>query len=98
MVVVPITKRLALMVLMVKHRWPVDIVQRQRTRLYELIEFIGQWSMLDVFVVILMTAMVNFPGISQVIAGPGAVSFGVVVIFTMLAEMSYDPRDRKSGV
>src|SRR3546814_188949 len=91
-VVVPITKLLALMVLMVKHRWQGDIVQRQRTRLYELIEFIGQWSMLDVFVVILMTAMVNFPGISQVIAGPGAVSFGVVVIFTMLAAMSYDPR------
>src|SRR3546814_563507 len=87
-VVVPITKLLALMVLMVKHRWQGDIVQRQRTRLYELIEFIGQWSMLDVFVVILMTAMVNFPGISQVIAGPGAVSFGVVVIFTMLAAMS----------
>jgi len=91
-VVVPMTKLLALMVLMVKHHWRGSVVQRQRTRLYELIEFIGQWSMLDVFVVILMTAMANFPGISQVIAGPGAASFGVVVILTMLATMSYDPR------
>lgn len=91
-VVVPMTKILALVVLMLNRRWRGRAVQRQRTRLYELIEFIGQWSMLDVFVVILMTAMANFPGISQVIAGPGAASFGVVVILTMFAAMSYDPR------
>jgi paraquat-inducible protein A len=48
--------------------------------------------MLDVFVVVLMSAMANFPGVSQVIAGPGAASFGLVVILTMLAAMSYDPR------
>jgi paraquat-inducible protein A len=96
-VVVPMTKLLALIVLMVKHHWRGSVVQRQRTRLYELVEFIGQWSMLDVFVVILMTAMANFPGISQVIAGPGAVSFGVVVILTMLATMSYDPRHGWDG-
>lgn len=99
-VVVPITKLLALMVLMIKRGWRGNAVQRQRTRLYELVEFIGQWSMLDVFVVILLSAMANFPGISQVIAGPGAVSFGMVVILTMLAAMSYDPRsgwDRRSA-
>ena len=91
-VVVPMTKLLALMVLMMRRRWQGQQVQRQRTRLYELVEFIGQWSMLDVFVVILMSAMLDFPGISQVLAGPAAVSFGLVVIFTMLAAMSYDPR------
>src|SRR5690606_21152425 len=82
-VVVPMTKLLALMVLMLNRRWRGPAIQRQRTRLYELVEFIGQWSMLDVFVVILMSAMLDFPGISQVIAGPGAVSFGLVVILTM---------------
>lgn len=91
-VVVPMTKILALMVLMVKREWQGVAIQRQRTRLYELVEFIGQWSMLDVFVVILLAAMANFPGMSQVTAGPGAVSFGVVVILTMLAATSYDPR------
>lgn len=91
-VVVPITKLLALSVLMLARRWRGDQVQRQRTRLYELVEFIGQWSMLDVFVVILMAAMANFPGLSQVIAGPAAASFGMVVVLTMLAAMSYDPR------
>ncbi len=99
-VVVPLTKLLALAILMLGGRWRGALVQRQRTRLYELIEFIGQWSMLDVFVVILLTAIANFPGISQVIAGPGAASFGMVVILTMLATMSYDPRrgwDRRPG-
>ena len=91
-IVVPMTKLLALMVLMLRRRWRGPLVQRQRTRLYELVEFIGQWSMLDVFVVILMSAMLDFPGISQVLAGPAAVSFGMVVILTMLAAMSYDPR------
>ncbi|NYT63622.1 paraquat-inducible protein A [Alcaligenaceae bacterium] len=91
-VVVPMTKLLALAVLMLGRQWRGPVVQRQRTRLYELIEFIGQWSMLDVFVVILLSAMANFPGISQIVAGPGAVSFGLVVILTMLAAMSYDPR------
>lgn len=91
-IVVPMTKLLALSILMLRRRWRGSGTQRQRTRMYELVEFIGQWSMLDVFVVIVMTALADFPGISQVIAGPGAVSFGVVVILTMLAAMSYDPR------
>lgn len=91
-VVVPITKLVALSVLMCARRWRGDPAQRQRTRLYELVEFIGQWSMLDVFVVILMAAMANFPGVSQIIAGPAAASFGMVVVLTMLAAMSYDPR------
>lgn len=91
-VVVPITKLLALAVLLLGRRWRGDNVQRQRTRLYELVEFVGQWSMLDVFVVILMAAMANFPGVSQIIAGPAAASFGLVVVLTMLAALSYDPR------
>lgn len=91
-VVVPITKLVALAILMLARKWKGERSQRQRTRLYELVEFIGQWSMLDVFVVILMAAMANFPGVSQIIAGPAAASFGMVVVLTMLAAMSYDPR------
>lgn len=91
-VVVPITKLIALAVLMSMREWRGELVQRQRTRLYELVEFIGQWSMLDVFVVILMAAMANFPGVSQILPGPAAASFGMVVVLTMLAALSYDPR------
>lgn len=91
-IVVPMTKLLILVALMLRHTWRGDDIQRQRTRLYELVEFIGQWSMLDVFVVILLTAMANFPGISQISAGPGAGSFGLVVVLTMLASAGFDPR------
>lgn len=91
-VVVPITKLLALSVLMLFHRPGGIQLQRQRTRMYEFIEFIGHWSMLDVFVVILMGAMANFPGLMQIFPGWGAFSFGAVVVLTMWAAMSYDPR------
>ena len=92
-VVVPFSKLLALTVLMLRrHRWRGPVMQRQRTRLYAAVEFVGQWSMLDVFVVLLLAALVNFPGLAQVRAEPGAAFFGLVVILTMFAAMSYDPR------
>src|SRR5690606_15028976 len=65
-VVVPMTKLLALSLLMIRRQWRGRNLQRQRTRLYELVEFVGQWSMLDVFVVVLLSSMANFPGFSQV--------------------------------
>lgn len=92
-IVVPITKLLALGILLLGRRWRGNAVQRQRNRLYDMVELIGQWSMLDVFVVVLMAALANFPGLSQIIPGPGAVSFGLVVVLTMLAALSYDPRE-----
>lgn len=91
-VVVPMTKLLALSILMIQRGWRGRNMQRQRTRLYELIEFVGQWSMLDVFVVVLLSSMANFPGFSQISAGGGAIAFGAVVILTIFAAMSYDPR------
>jgi paraquat-inducible protein A len=91
-VMVPLTKLLSLGVL----AWHV---QRgsvsnlpQRTRLYGVVEFIGQWSMLDVFVVILLAALAQFQGLMEISAGAGAGAFGMVVILTMLAAMSFDPR------
>ncbi|WP_368647000.1 paraquat-inducible protein A [Castellaniella ginsengisoli] len=91
-VLVPVTKLLALAFLLLRDQ-PMGVrVQRQRTRLYVAVEFIGQWSMLDVFVVVLMAAMANFPGLSQISVGPAALNFGAVVVLTMLAAMRYDPR------
>lgn len=92
-VVVPITKILALSLLVLRRRWRGIQVQKQRNRLYDMVELIGQWSMLDVFVVVLMAALANFPGVSQIVPGPAALSFGLVVVFTMLAAQSYDPRE-----
>ena len=91
-VVVPMFKLLALGVLVIGVQRESTHKLRARTRLYEVVEFIGQWSMLDVFVVILLAALANFNGLMQISAGTGAAAFGAVVIFTMLAAMSFDPR------
>ncbi|MGB6240965.1 MAG: paraquat-inducible protein A [Castellaniella sp.] len=91
-VMVPVTKLLALSFLLLRVQPRGGYVQRQRTRMYEAVEFIGQWSMLDVFVVVLMVAMVDFPGLSRIDVGPAALNFGAVVVLTMWAAMRYDPR------
>lgn len=65
---------------------------KNRARLFRMVEFVGRWSMLDVFVVCLMVGMVRFRGLATIEAGPGAAAFGAVVVLTMLAAMSFDPR------
>ncbi len=65
---------------------------QQRTRLYRMIEFIGRWSMLDIFVVTLTVALVRFHSVAAITAGPGALAFGCVVVLTMLASAHFDPR------
>jgi len=91
-IVVPLTKMLALAALASSVQRGSRFNLRQRTRLYEMIEFIGQWSMLDVFVVILLAALAHFQGLMEISAGPAAGAFGLVVVLTMLAAMSFDPR------
>lgn len=71
-----------------RSRWRPD----QRTTLYRMVELIGRWSMLDVFVVTLTVALVRFKSLAVITAGPGAIAFGSVVILTMIASMQFDPR------
>ena len=65
---------------------------RQRTVLYHLVEYIGRWSMLDMFVVSLTVALIQLGIVANVQPGPGATWFAGVVVITMLAAMSFDPR------
>lgn len=60
--------------------------------LYRIVEIIGRWSMIDVFVVSLLTALIQIQSLATILAGPGAVAFGAVVILTMFASLSFDPR------
>lgn len=66
--------------------------QQQRTRLYRVTEFVGKWSMTDVFVVAVLVALIQLGGLLRIDAGVAAVAFGGVVIVTMLAAESFDSR------
>jgi len=89
---VPVAKILILSFLLVSvhrgSRWrPVE-----RTRLYRLTEAVGRWSMVDIYVVTILVALVRLGNLATIEAGLGAVFFGAVVVLTMLAAESFDPR------
>ena len=64
----------------------------QRARLYRITEMVGRWSMVDIFAVSLMVAMVELGNLASIAPGPGAVAFALMVVITMLAALSFDPR------
>lgn len=65
---------------------------REMTRLYRVTEFVGRWSMVDVFVVAILVGVVQLGSTISIHPGAGALSFAAVVILTMFAAMSFDPR------
>ena len=65
---------------------------KDRTRLYRLTEAVGRWSMVDIYVVTILVALVNLGNLATIKAGPGAGFFAAVVVITMFAAMSFDPR------
>ncbi|WP_313714130.1 paraquat-inducible protein A [Pseudomonas sp.] len=81
---------IGLLLYSVQRRQPLSA--RQRILMYRFIEFIGRWSMLDIFVIAILVAVVNFGRIASVEANLGAVAFAAVVILTMLAALTFDPR------
>ena len=91
-ILVPLLKMVALLILLlsVQTKWQMD--DRQRTRMYRAVELVGRWSMLDMFVIALLVALVNFGSIAQIVSGPGATAFGSVVVLTMLAATTFDAR------
>ena len=91
-IMVPMLKMIALMLLLVttqrRSRWQTY----QRTKLYRLVEFVGRWSMLDIYVVAVIVALVQLQALATIEPGPGAIAFGAVVVLTMFAAMAFDPR------
>lgn len=81
---------IALLLFSVQRHQPLSA--RQRIIMYRFIEFIGRWSMLDIFVIAILVAVVNFGRIASVEANLGAVAFASVVVLTMLAALTFDPR------
>ncbi len=89
---VPLFKLLTLVVLLGLVQWRSHWALVERTRFYRIVELIGRWSMLDVFVVALLAGLVQIEGFAQIKAGLGITAFGLVVVLTMLASQSFDPR------
>lgn len=91
-VLVPVLKFVALALLLWRSRQPRASGVKTYARLYRVVERLGYWSMLDVFVVLTLTAMVQLTPLAQISPLSGITWFALVVVLTMLASMSFDPR------
>ncbi len=89
---VPLLKLLILVVLLISVQLRSAWSARERTRLYRITETIGRWSMVDIYVVTILVALVRLGNLASIQAEAGAIFFCGVVIITMLAAMSFDPR------
>jgi paraquat-inducible protein A len=91
-IVVPLLKLVAIALLLVSIQMRSRRHALERARLYRLMAFIGRWSMVDIYAVTLLVALVRVQTLAVMSVGPGALAFGAVVVLTMLASMSLDPR------
>jgi paraquat-inducible protein A len=91
-IMIPSAKILALAYLLISVRRGSVENNRQRIRMYRIIEFIGRWSMVDVFVDTFTAALIQLQPLMSVEPGPGLFFFAAVVVLTMLAVESFDPR------
>lgn len=89
---VPLFKLASLILLVLSAKQRSSWQRLQRAKLYRMIEAIGRWSMLDVFVVSVLTGLVHIHDFANIHAGIGIAAFGAVVVLTMLASLSFDPR------
>ncbi len=89
---VPVLKILILAFLLISVQLKSNWRPRDRTILYRFTETVGRWSMLDIFMISILVALVKLDAVATIEAGPGAISFAAVVILTMLAAMAFDPR------
>lgn len=91
-VVIPLGKFWAIAFLAVTIRATEGAAAHRKLWLYEMVEYIGRWSMIDIFVVAILSALVQLRGLATITPGPAAFFFALSVIFTMLSAQAFDPR------
>lgn len=91
-VVVPVLKLIGLTALVISVQRKSQWRPRERARLYRIVEVVGRWSMVDVYVVTILVALVHLGSLASVEAEIGSFFFGAVVVLTLLASQSFDPR------
>ena len=89
---IPLLKLLGLLFLATTARWRWKRWKLPRTWVYRIIESIGRWAMLDVFVLAILVSVVKLRSLATIIPGKGALAFALVVVFTLLASASFDPQ------
>ncbi|HZO02805.1 MAG TPA: paraquat-inducible protein A [Burkholderiales bacterium] len=90
--VIPLVKLAGLFSLVVTARMGWGRRLRSRTQLYKFIDAIGPWAMLDVFLLAVLVALVKLSSWAKILPGPGLIAFTAVVVLTMLASASFDPK------
>ena len=91
-VVVPLLKMLAISLLVWMSARRSRAHPLARARLYRLVDFIGRWSLVDLYAVTILVGLVRMGSLASVVPGPGALAFAAVVVLTLLAAKSFDPR------
>jgi len=91
-ITVPVLKLLTLTYLLLSVQFKSSWRPKERTTMYRITETVGRWSMIDIFVIAILVALVKLGALATIEAGAGAVAFGGVVVITMFAAMSFDPR------
>lgn len=91
-IIVPLIKLFGLTYLVTSVQYTWRWRPTQRTRLYRITEAVGRWSMIDIFMISILVALVRLEAIATIEPGAGATSFAAVVVLTMFAAMSFDPR------
>ena len=91
-IIVPLFKMIGILMILLSLKYRLNMTDRQRIRMFRFIEFIGRWSMLDIFVISILAALVKISGVAVITAGHAATAFGTVVVLTMLAANTFDTR------
>jgi len=91
-ILVPLFKLVVLTLLLLSVRRGSTWGIKHRVHLYRVVELVGRWSMLDIFVVTLLAALVQIQAFATVRAGSASIAFGAVVVLTMFAAIEFDPR------
>ena len=91
-VLVPMAKMIAIAYILIMVQRGSNRRQIENTRLYMLAELMGKWSMVDIFVVALLAALVQLGALTTIEPGPAGMAFASMVILTMFAAMAFDPK------
>ncbi|WP_233998660.1 paraquat-inducible protein A [Microbulbifer pacificus] len=91
-VAVPVMKLVGLVILCLIVQLRLEVSPRQAMRIYRVVNAIGRWSLLDLFMISILVALVDMGAIAEVAAGAGSTAFATVVVVTMFAVQAFDPR------